>query len=363
MFRQQELKSLLNDRSGQGRRFLGRLLELEGSLKERFVGLDEAVHALILAVASGEPLLLIGPPGTAKSYLARLFCRAVGLLGENNQRIDDGYFEYLLTPFTEPGELFGFYDLKKLAKKEGLVRVEEGMLQKARVVFLDEVFNASSAILNSLLAVMNERLFHDRGQLRPVAMQCLIGATNRAPETAELKAFYDRFLLRSRVENIPGRTLDGRRSDQELNDQLGRLLDKGWRETYGKPDVKEFPGLLDEAVSFRRQVGEKSRNGGLLLERGQARELGEWRKFLKNLAGGVVQARDNELSEVSNRRLVKMTFIMLIERLLRAVGDSRDDGRFTFGAHELSLLPRFFLDRDDEEDAIRRMGRITQHMS
>src|SRR5687767_12011241 len=83
--------------------------QVEDGLKGRFSGLDEAVDALVLSILSGEALLLVGPPGTAKSRLIRAFCNLLGLLDlENPQQRHPAYFEYLLTPFTEPGELFGF---------------------------------------------------------------------------------------------------------------------------------------------------------------------------------------------------------------------------------------------------------------
>ena len=149
-------------------------------------------------------MLLIGPPGTVKSRLIRAFCELIGLMDESDSNNRD-YFEYLLTPFTEPGELFGYYDISK-ATKGTLERMDKGMIQHARVVYLDEVFNGSSAILNSILAFMNERIFHDRGERKPVALQCLFAATNRIPETPVLSAFFDRFLLRCKVENVRAMT-------------------------------------------------------------------------------------------------------------------------------------------------------------
>ena len=85
---------------------------IEDALRQRYSGSDDAIRALILSVASGEPLLFVGPPGTGKSQLIRDFCALSGVDlsadAENSSEVD--YFEYLLTPFTEPSELFGFYD-------------------------------------------------------------------------------------------------------------------------------------------------------------------------------------------------------------------------------------------------------------
>jgi energy-coupling factor transporter ATP-binding protein EcfA2 len=117
-------------------------------LKRRFVGRDEVIDLIALAIASGEHLFLHGPPGTAKSALIRAFA------GSFRAR----YFEAMLTKFSEPNELFGPVDLVKL--REGrVVTVIDGMLPDAEVAFLDELFNANSAILNNLLTILNERIY------------------------------------------------------------------------------------------------------------------------------------------------------------------------------------------------------------
>jgi MoxR-like ATPase len=117
-------------------------------LKQRFVGRDEVIDLIALAVVAGEHLFLLGPPGTAKSALIRQFASLV----------EGRYFEYMLTRFSEPNEIFGPIDLVRL--REGTVAtVTSGMLPEAEFVFLDELFNANSAILNNLLTVLNERVY------------------------------------------------------------------------------------------------------------------------------------------------------------------------------------------------------------
>ena len=181
-------------------RTLQDLQRVHRDLDRRFAGLEDATLALILSAASGEPLLLIGPPGTAKSMLIKTFCELVGVDREGSA---SRYFEYLLTPFTEPGELFGFYDPSKLTKEGTLERIHaDSMMQSAHVVFLDEVFKGSSAILNALLSFMNERAFYDRGRRHSVPLQCLFAATNELPDSDELQAIWDRFTLRCRVDNV-----------------------------------------------------------------------------------------------------------------------------------------------------------------
>jgi len=307
------------------------LHRLEEQLNERFIGMDHAIKALILSVASGEPLLLIGTPGTAKSRLIRAFCGMIGLLDEDQLGVPhDLYFEYLLTPFTEPGELFGFYDIPKVVEQKRMERLDKGMMQNAEVVYLDEIFNGSSAILNSILSFLNERMFHDHGARKKVKMECLFAATNHVPETPELKAVFDRFSLRCRVNNI---TVDP--SD------IGALLKKGWSETYGAHEHGQFHSLLEELKTFRAAIKRATDQGKLAPENNHP--------FYRKLSQQIHHARQYDLSDMSNRRLIKMVYIMLIHRIYEAVANGENHDRLELGGHQLALLPRFFLDRHDEE--------------
>ena len=114
------------------RKTLSSLVALEAALNGRFHNMQAAVECMMLAALTGEAMLMIGPPGTAKSRLVRSFCGLVGLikdeaLAKNTQsdgalQKNEKYFEYLLTQFTEPSELFGFYDLGKLFAAEASQR-------------------------------------------------------------------------------------------------------------------------------------------------------------------------------------------------------------------------------------------------
>ena len=120
--------------------------------------------------------------------------------------VDDGeYFEYLLTRFTEPSEVFGPIDIAELRAGRYLRR-DRGKLPTARLVFLDEIFKANSAILNSLLTVINERKFYQDGQPVPVKLRVLLAATNELPENAELAALKDRFCLKAACRSVQGRS-------------------------------------------------------------------------------------------------------------------------------------------------------------
>jgi MoxR-like ATPase len=173
-------------------------------LKHQFVGRSEVVDLTALALVAGEHLFLYGPPGTAKSALIRAFAG----------KLQSQYFEYLLTRFTEPNELFGPIDLVKL--RDGRVAtVTTGMLPEAEFVFLDELFNANSAILNNLLTVLNERVYRRGAETHRLPLLSLFSASNHLPEDETLQALFDRFLLRCRVDSLS-------------RDQLPSLLEAGW---------------------------------------------------------------------------------------------------------------------------------------
>src|ERR1700677_1514036 len=168
-----------------------RLAQLARALQERFLGKDEVIRLLIIAAIAGEHAVLIGPPGTAKSALIRTFARL----------IQANYFEYLLTRFTEPNEIFGPVDIA--AFREGRYeRRIEGMLPDSEVVFLDEVFKSNSAILNALLTLLNERRYSSGGKAIRCPLLSCFGASNEVPTDETLTAIFDRLLLRIRSENL-----------------------------------------------------------------------------------------------------------------------------------------------------------------
>jgi MoxR-like ATPase len=165
-------------------------------MKRDFVGKDEVIDLLGICLIGGENLFILGPPGTAKS--ARVHPLAARMEGKT--------FDYLLTRFTEPNELFGPFDIRKLRDGE-LQTNTEGMLPEASLVFLDELLNANSAILNSLLVALNERVFRRGKETRPLAALMFVGASNHLPEDDALQALFDRFLLRVHCDNVPGERL------------------------------------------------------------------------------------------------------------------------------------------------------------
>ena len=163
-----------------------RLRALIAALGDGLLERDAEVRLALLAALAGEHVLLIGPPGTAKSELARRLHRAFA---------DAPYFERLLTRFSTPEELFGPLSLKAL-EDDRYERLTDGFLPTAGIAFLDEVFKANSAILNALLTLLNEREFDQGAGRVRTPLVSVIGASNEVPADEALQAFFDRFLVR-----------------------------------------------------------------------------------------------------------------------------------------------------------------------
>lgn len=327
----------LNTLYKQHRNTFDMAAEIGEALKKRFYDMDEAIDCLLIATLSGEAMVMIGPPGTAKSRLIRAFCNLIGLLpkgtltgeGDDTEK-DEAYFEYLLTQFTEPSELFGYIDIPKLQDGEYSL-MDAGMMQKAQVVFLDEVFNASSAILNSLLTFMNERRFHNRGQSIPTPLKLLVSATNHPPREAGLEAVYDRFLLRCRMRNTARIGV--------AQEDLTSLLQAAWHETHAPDTVPgpDWSNFLDLTGEYREAVNDMTASGELTIDPDHPSL-----SVFTQLVSSLVHA---ELSDMSNRRVVKMSGLVMAMRMLRASQAGEDDVEIR--PQDYDVLLRYSLDRED----------------
>ena len=197
--------------------------ELTNALVER----GEEVDLLLTSLICQENPLLIGPPGTAKSFLVDSLM----------EWMDGQKFQMLFTRYSLPEEVFGPVSLMGL-KQDRFVRVIEGKLPTAELAFADEIFNANSSILNSMLKILNERIFDPGdGSKIQVPLKLFVGASNQWPQEQEqgkeLNALFDRFLLRKRVKPILSR--EGR---QRLWWNPPRLP---------KPAARILPGEIDTA--------------------------------------------------------------------------------------------------------------------
>jgi MoxR-like ATPase len=294
------------------------------ALGRYFVGKQPLIDLMTVSAIAQEPLLLVGPPGTAKSDLVLKFKDALGL-GEGD------YFEYMLTRFTEPSEVLGPIDINLL--REGrYVRRERGKLPTARLVFLDEIFKSNSAILNSLLTIINEKKFYQDGAAQPVRLKILFGATNEVPEHSELGALKDRFCLKAACRSV---------QDEHFVD----LLDVGlkmhaYRDTNQKPWSEGLASLEDFlkanrylTLSMAREEpgpgGETRTDRHLFFKDELLREL---RRVLKTLV------REDGVF-VSDRKIIKLYRLLrtrawvlhggAVERedlsLLAFLGETRDE--------------------------------------
>lgn len=189
-----------------------KLKDIKDALNNKFIEREKEVEAMLIALLSRQHMLMIGPAGTAKSALS----------AELSNIIDGStYFQWLLTRFSTPEEIFGPLSLKDL--ENGVYkRNTQGKMPESHLVFLDEVFKANSAILNSLLTLINERLFYNNGQPVPSPLMSVIGSSNEYPEEGEgLEALFDRFLLRFEIDYIADESnfvsmLKGQGQQQEM---------------------------------------------------------------------------------------------------------------------------------------------------
>lgn len=176
-----------------------KLIKLINALSENLVERKDVIQLSLLTMLAGENLILIGPPGTAKSEIGRRMSQVIK---------DVNYYEYLLTKFTTPEEIFGPLSIKEL-KEGNFKRNTQGYLPTSNVVFLDEIFKANSAILNSLLTIINEKIFHNGKDKEKSPLVSLIGASNELPiGDDELSALYDRFLVRKFVGYVSEKNID-----------------------------------------------------------------------------------------------------------------------------------------------------------
>jgi len=180
------------DAAGSCWRFRDQLAVAVGKVSRGLVEREEEARLVVLGMVAQEHVLLLGPPGTGKSALGRRISELCG----------GAFFQRLLTRFTTPEEIFGPLSLRALENDE-YRRCTEGFLPTAAIGFLDEIFKANSAILNTLLTILNERQFDNgAGEREECPIRCVIGASNELPESDELDALYDRFLIRKEVRHL-----------------------------------------------------------------------------------------------------------------------------------------------------------------
>ncbi|MEB2312999.1 MAG: AAA family ATPase [Sorangiineae bacterium] len=277
-----------------------RLSAVAEQLDRQFLGKSEVIRLLLIAIVAREHAVLIGPPGTAKSALLRTLA----------ELIDARYFEYLLTRFTEPNEIFGPVDIA--AFRDGTYRRRTaGMLPEAEVVFLDEVFKSNSAILNALLGLLNERRYASGGQVLECPLISAFGASNEIPTDENLSALFDRFLLRIRSDNLDAY-------------HFGELLSLGIDH-----EVKKLRRIRPSPLVSARELDAMTEE--------LARRLEFTSDFLSAYKGVIFQIRAEGVS-VSDRRVVKMLKLFAASAYL--------DGRTQADPSDLFVLKHIWNSED-----------------
>ena len=207
-----------------------RISALKNALSEGLYEKDEALRLALLAAIAGESIFFLGAPGCAKSMLARRIAKAFKTDGDGSVQ----YFETLLNQFSTPEDVFGNISLKGLngegeSGKEEYRRLTENMLPEADIAFIDEIWKASPAILNTLLTIINERKFHNGSKVQNVPLKALLAASNELPaKNRGLEALYDRFILRLPIGFIQNEDsffdmVEGSSSEFELSDEIKKL--------------------------------------------------------------------------------------------------------------------------------------------
>ena len=305
-----------------------RLNRLRTSLGRFFIAKQELIDLMVVAAVAQEPLLLVGPPGTAKSDLVLKFKDALGLA-------DDDYFEYMLTRFTEPSEIIGPIDINLL--REGrYVRREQGKLPTARLAFLDEIFKSNSAILNILLTIINEKKFYQDGVPQPVRLRILLAATNEVPEQGELSALKDRFVLKAPSRSVQEDHFE-ELIDAGLQSEVHRSFNqRPWCEGHCTlEDVLKANRYLTHLFGRRQRVGRQEEQNDRQAYF-PAEVFREFQRLVKTLV------REDRIF-ISDRKLVKLYKLLRVRAWLLTGGTvNRDDLRLLayLGEtnHEMDLL-------------------------
>lgn len=246
-----------------------KLAKLKDELTGAFIQRDLIVTGLLVGVLAQEHVLLLGPPGTAKTSISGALGRALG--GQ--------FFEILLTRFSTTEELFGPFKLSAL-KDDRYERNLTGFLPSATTALVDEIFKGSSAIINALLTIMNERRFDNGGQRLTVPLEMMIGASNEPPQDDSLEALFDRFILRFWVPYISGESSFMSLLDIEGEPQVTTVLTpEDLRVLRGRVKATAVPQHIKQAIWRIKNACDKE-NVRISDRR--------WRKMLKILRANAV---------------------------------------------------------------------------
>lgn len=201
-------------------------------LSEGLYEREDSISLTLLSAIAGKPVFLYGPPGTAKSFIAKRVSSAFK---------DSKYFGYLMQRFSTPEDIFGPISLEEL-KNDRYIRKIEGYLPSSDFAFLDEIWKSTPAILNTLLTIINERVFKNGYEEIKVPLKALISASNETPPEGQgLEALYDRFIIRLMVNNIKNK------------DNFEKILENTKSDSYIEID-EELKISSEEWVNFHKEA-------------------------------------------------------------------------------------------------------------
>ncbi|RTZ17564.1 DUF3763 domain-containing protein [Vibrio aquaticus] len=299
-----------------------RINKLAKALSDGVYEREETIKLCLLAALAGESVFLLGPPGIAKSLIAKRLIQAFD---------NSSYFEYLMTRFSTPEEVFGPLSIQELKDNGRYVRLTDGYLPTAQVVFLDEIWKAGPAILNTLLTVVNEKTFKNGSEIERVPMRLLVSASNELPdEDSGLDALYDRMLVRVFVNRIQDK--------QNFKSML----------TVGTPQEASIPEGL--AITDQEYHQWQSELEQLELSDDVFEKLYELKTLLENAAtaDSGLDASDTEMY-VSDRRWKKAV------KLLKA--SAYFNGRDSINPLDILLLQDCLWNSPESRDIVRKVIR------
>lgn len=303
-----------------------RINNMRKDLHRYWVDKETLIDLMTICTLAQEPLLLVGKPGTAKSDLVVKFVQALGLDTNSEE-----YFEYMLTQFTEPGEIVGPIDINQL--KDGrYIRRVSGKLPQAQVVFLDEIFKSNSAILNTLLTIINERKFYQDGKPQRVPMLMLFAATNEIPDNAELGALRDRFTLKAESRSVRSYAFDELLAKGLQNEVYKATKQRPWAERASLEDFIKLKVYLDHIFASELEGGTHHRSRYFPEE-------------IYVLFVRILKSLEKEFRyEVSDRKIIKLYKLIRTRAFLMHGG--------VVSKSDLVLL-RYISDRAEDLDAMR----------